>query len=74
MNRRHILKLLASASVISLPTYLLAQDSNPARIRIIYDAFGKPSDLHRGWGWSSLIEYGERQKLCALKQVKCYDI
>ncbi|MFZ4380248.1 MAG: MBL fold metallo-hydrolase [Polynucleobacter sp.] len=63
MNRRHILKLLASASVISLPTYLLAQDSNPARITIIYDAFGKPSDLHRGWGWSALIEYGGKRIL-----------
>lgn len=29
----------------------------PARVTILYDAFGKPSALKRGWGYSSLVEY-----------------
>ena len=45
MNRRQILKALAASSVVSIPGFLLAQNSNPAKITIIYDAFGKPSDL-----------------------------
>ncbi len=40
----------------------LAQDA-PARVTIIYDAFGKPSDLERGWGYSALIEYGGKRIL-----------
>ena len=36
---------------------------NPARVTIIYDAFGKPSDLERGWGYSALIEYGGKRIL-----------
>jgi 7,8-dihydropterin-6-yl-methyl-4-(beta-D-ribofuranosyl)aminobenzene 5'-phosphate synthase len=35
----------------------------PAQITIIFDAFGRPSDLKRGWGFSSLIEYGGRRIL-----------
>jgi 7,8-dihydropterin-6-yl-methyl-4-(beta-D-ribofuranosyl)aminobenzene 5'-phosphate synthase len=40
----------------------LAQDA-PALVTIIYDAFGKPSDLARGWGYSALIEYGGKRIL-----------
>ncbi len=36
---------------------------SPARVTIIYDAFGKPSDLERGWGYSALIEYGGKRIL-----------
>ena len=39
-----------------------AQDL-PARVTILYDAFGKPSTLERGWGYSSLIEYGGKRIL-----------
>lgn len=35
----------------------------PARVTIIYDAFGKPSNLGRGWGYSALIEYGGKRIL-----------
>ena len=58
MNRRLILKALAASSVIGVPSFLFAQNSKPAQITIIYDAFGKPSDLGRGWGYAALIEYG----------------
>ncbi len=39
-----------------------AQES-PARVTILYDAFGKPSALKRGWGYSALVEYGGRRIL-----------
>lgn len=35
----------------------------PARVTILYDAFGKPSALKRGWGYSSLVEYGGKRIL-----------
>jgi len=39
-----------------------AQDA-PARATVLYDAFGKPSALKRGWGYSALVEYGGRRVL-----------
>jgi 7,8-dihydropterin-6-yl-methyl-4-(beta-D-ribofuranosyl)aminobenzene 5'-phosphate synthase len=39
-----------------------AQDA-PARVTILYDAFGKPSALKRGWGYSALVEYGGKRVL-----------
>ena len=39
-----------------------AQES-PARVTILYDAFGKPSTLKRGWGYSALVEYGGKRVL-----------
>ena len=63
MNRRLILKALAASSVIGVPSFLFAQNSKPAQITIIYDAFGKPSDLGRGWGYAALIEYGGKRIL-----------
>ena len=41
----------------------VSAQSQPARVTILFDAFGKPSDLRRGWGYSSLIEYGGRRIL-----------
>lgn len=35
----------------------------PAQVTIIYDAFGKPSNLERGWGYSALVEYGGKRIL-----------
>ena len=35
----------------------------PARVTILYDAFGKPSNLKRGWGYSVLVEYGGKRIL-----------
>ena len=36
---------------------------SPARVTILYDAFGKPSSLQRGWGYSALVEYGGKRVL-----------
>jgi len=35
----------------------------PARVTVLYDAFGKPSALKRGWGYSALVEYGGKRIL-----------
>jgi 7,8-dihydropterin-6-yl-methyl-4-(beta-D-ribofuranosyl)aminobenzene 5'-phosphate synthase len=42
-----------------LPTHAPAQES-PARVTILYDAFGKSEALKHGWGYSALVEYGGR--------------
>jgi 7,8-dihydropterin-6-yl-methyl-4-(beta-D-ribofuranosyl)aminobenzene 5'-phosphate synthase len=38
-------------------------EESPARITILYDAFGKASNLTRGWGYSALIEYAGKRIL-----------
>src|SRR3989442_117336 len=40
-----------------------AAQESPARVTILYDAFGKPSTLKRGWGYSALVEYGGKRVL-----------
>jgi 7,8-dihydropterin-6-yl-methyl-4-(beta-D-ribofuranosyl)aminobenzene 5'-phosphate synthase len=35
----------------------------PARVTILYDAFGKASTLKRGWGYSALVEYEGKRVL-----------
>ena len=59
MNTFHraLLSLLAALSFSAH-----AQD-NPARVTIISDAFGKPSNLERSWGYSALVEYGGKRIL-----------
>src|SRR5215207_9739617 len=34
-----------------------------AQITILYDAFGKPSAMHKDWGFAALIEYGGKRIL-----------
>jgi len=49
-----------SFAFLAPPTF--AQDA-PARVTVLYDAFGKPSALKRGWGYSALVEYGGKRVL-----------
>lgn len=35
----------------------------PARVTILYDAFGKASQLKQGWGYSALVEYAGKRVL-----------
>ena len=48
-------------AVLLAPSTVAAQ--SPARVTVIYDAFGKPSSLKRGWGYAALVEYGGRRIL-----------
>jgi 7,8-dihydropterin-6-yl-methyl-4-(beta-D-ribofuranosyl)aminobenzene 5'-phosphate synthase len=63
ITRRHL--LAGSAAVLALPhTEEVASAQEPAaKVTILFDAFGKPSDLKRGWGYSAFIEYGGRRIL-----------
>jgi 7,8-dihydropterin-6-yl-methyl-4-(beta-D-ribofuranosyl)aminobenzene 5'-phosphate synthase len=40
-----------------------ATTSGRARITILYDAFGKRSDMEKDWGYAALIEYGGKRIL-----------
>ncbi len=55
------------ASLFILLTLLMTGGTSaaesPARVTILYDAFGKPSALKRGWGYSALIEYAGKRVL-----------
>jgi 7,8-dihydropterin-6-yl-methyl-4-(beta-D-ribofuranosyl)aminobenzene 5'-phosphate synthase len=53
---------LAAASILLLGADILsAQSAN--RLTIIYDAFGKSSQLKKDWGFSAFIEYGGKRIL-----------
>lgn len=59
MNRR-VPGLLAAAIVVSA---VAASAQSPARVTVLYDAFGNPSDLKRDWGFAALVEYSGRRIL-----------
>jgi 7,8-dihydropterin-6-yl-methyl-4-(beta-D-ribofuranosyl)aminobenzene 5'-phosphate synthase len=40
-----------------------AEAQQPARVTILYDAFGPPSALQKDWGFAALVEYGGRRIL-----------
>jgi 7,8-dihydropterin-6-yl-methyl-4-(beta-D-ribofuranosyl)aminobenzene 5'-phosphate synthase len=60
MNR--VLRFLVLGVLLAFPNIVCAQ-SPPARVTILYDAFGKSANLIRGWGYSALIEYGGKRIL-----------
>ncbi len=62
MTRRQLLSG-AAATLLAPPSVGTAAAQQPARVTILFDAFGKPSDLQRGWGYSAFIEYGGRRIL-----------
>jgi 7,8-dihydropterin-6-yl-methyl-4-(beta-D-ribofuranosyl)aminobenzene 5'-phosphate synthase len=55
--------LIAACSVVLFPGRAMAQGNDPARITILYDAFGKPSAMTKDWGFSAFIEYGGKRIL-----------
>jgi len=59
MKLLRLMILLAGLSCL-LPAQA---EERPARVTVIFDAFGKPSDLERGWGYSALVEYGGKRIL-----------
>ena len=68
MKKVTSLCLMALISIICLSAiYKIASAKEPessgGKVTIIYDAFGKPSDLERGWGYSALVEYGGKKIL-----------
>lgn len=63
ITRRHLLASSAATIVAPLTTGTVSAQTQAARITILFDAFGKPSNLRRGWGYSALVEYGGRRVL-----------
>lgn len=57
-----ILLFVFGAAILSAAATPLAAQS-PAQITILYDAFGKSSDMHKDWGYAALIEYGGKRIL-----------
>lgn len=57
--------LAGSAATLLAPFAMgtVSSQQPAARITVLFDAFGKPSNLKRGWGYSAFIEYGDRRIL-----------
>lgn len=53
---------LAVASLWTLPSGTYAADAGN-RITILYDAFGRPSNMQKDWGFSAFVEYGGKRIL-----------
>ena len=54
---------VAAILMAILSEHALARDDGPARITVLYDAFGKPSAMKKDWGFSVFIEYGGKRIL-----------
>src|SRR5258708_14916327 len=54
---------LAGSASPRLSTTAMAVEPDKAQITLLYDAFGKTSDLQKDWGFSAFIEYGGKRIL-----------
>ncbi|MEO8166505.1 MAG: MBL fold metallo-hydrolase [Betaproteobacteria bacterium] len=45
------------------PPMQVARTATPARVTVLYDAFGKDSSLKKDWGFSALVEVGGKRIL-----------
>jgi 7,8-dihydropterin-6-yl-methyl-4-(beta-D-ribofuranosyl)aminobenzene 5'-phosphate synthase len=62
ITRRHLLRGSA-ATLIAPLVFTGAGAQQPARATVLFDAFGEPSNLKRGWGYSVFVEHGGRRIL-----------
>lgn len=56
-----LLALFCAATVSAAP--MPPTGPAQAQITVLYDAFGKSSDMHKDWGYAALVEYGGRRIL-----------
>src|SRR5438552_3533990 len=63
MTRRRLLAGSAATVVGPLASRIALAEESSGRATVLFDAFGKPSNLKRGWGYSVFIEYGGRRIL-----------
>jgi 7,8-dihydropterin-6-yl-methyl-4-(beta-D-ribofuranosyl)aminobenzene 5'-phosphate synthase len=63
ITRRHLLSGSGTLLLASFGGSAAWGESLPARVTILSDAFGRPSNLKRSWGYSAFIEYGGRRIL-----------
>lgn len=63
LTRRRLLLGSGATLCSSFAVVRASAETPPARVTILYDAFGMPSSLQTGWGYSALIEYNGRRIL-----------
>lgn len=63
MGITSIARSLVAAATVIFMSGAGAQQPPPSRVTILSDAFGQPSLLKRGWGYSALVEYGGKRIL-----------
>src|SRR5579862_6713939 len=56
-----LLVICSAATVSAAPMNDSA--SSQVQITVLYDAFGKSSDMHKDWGYAALVEYGGKRIL-----------
>jgi len=55
--------LFLAGCAAAAPAPSTARDATKQQITILYDAFGKPSQMEKDWGFAALIEYGGKRIL-----------
>lgn len=63
MRFRLLSGLVLAAVLVLFPLTSLSADDTPARVTILYDAFGKNPSMTKAWGFSALVEYGGKRIL-----------
>jgi 7,8-dihydropterin-6-yl-methyl-4-(beta-D-ribofuranosyl)aminobenzene 5'-phosphate synthase len=63
MTRRQLLAGSVAAIATAIVPWGAMAAETAGRATVLFDAFGKPSSLKRGWGYSLFIEYGGRRIL-----------
>lgn len=58
-----LLAIACIALLASFRTTAASAAPQKARITVLYDAFGKPSAMHKDWGYAALIEYDGKRIL-----------
>src|SRR5947208_13265909 len=58
-----VLVLLLAGCAARAPLPSAARDPTKAQITILYDAFGRASEMEKDWGFAALIEYGGKRIL-----------
>ena len=58
-----LLSLVAAALLLSAHRGQAAEDNQPSRVTILYDAFGKDPAMKKDWGFSALIEINGKRIL-----------
>ncbi len=63
ITRRHLLLASAAAWAVPFVGENAVGQAAIARATVLFDAFGQPSNLKRGWGYSVFVEYAGRRIL-----------
>ena len=57
------LLVFGCAAVSSAAGAAASDNPDPARITVIYDAFGKSPGMQKDWGYAALVEFGGKRIL-----------